>query len=194
MGHVPWSLRWWPGLAPLWQRGAVSGLVLALVFAALLNLTIATTWIWTEAVTAGVRWMAWGAVLAIWGGSAWAAAGWGRAEGPRPGPTSGALFQTAVSEYLQGNWLEAERVLRQLLGRNARDLEARLLLATLYRHTERLSEAAAELDRLATFDGSEAWEFEIGRERALLSGATAKRAEDGVSVPWTATVRRARAA
>lgn len=194
MGQVHWALRLWPGLAPLWQRGAFSGLVLALVFSALLNLTIATTWIWTEAVTTNVRWMAWGAVLAIWGGSAWAAAGWGRAEGPRSGPTSGALFQTAVSEYLQGNWLEAERVLRQLLQRNTRDLEARLLLATLYRHTERMSEASAELDRLATFDGSEAWEFEIGRERALLSEAAAKGTETGVSVPWIAAARRAQAA
>ena len=58
------------------------------------------------------------------------------------------LFREALSEYLQGSWFEAETILGRLLHLYPRDVEARLLLATLLRHTRRYQEALDQLDRL----------------------------------------------
>ena len=61
--------------------------------------------------------------------------------------------------------------MRGLLAENPRDLEAGLLLATLFRRTGRPREAETELNRLERYQGSEKWALEIGRERQLLHEA-----------------------
>ncbi len=185
MSKSRWAMRLWPGLVPLWERGSASGLCLALIFAAFLNLTILTTWVWTETVGPGVRWAAWGAVVAIWVSSAWAAQGWGKPPRSPNEPTAAAMFQSAMTEYLQQKWLDAEQQLRRLLARNQRDLEARLLLATLLRRTGRLSEARGELTRLQTFDGSDGWRWEIDREWDRLRQHSAEPpGETGAEAAW----------
>jgi hypothetical protein len=50
-----------------------------------------------------------------------------------------------------------------------RDAEALLQLATLQRHTERLEEAAASLDRLDRLDEAIRWQLEIAAERTQLA-------------------------
>ncbi|MCR4413284.1 MAG: tetratricopeptide repeat protein [Thermoguttaceae bacterium] len=72
---------------------------------------------------------------------------------------------------MKGNWFEAECLLSRILKRNPRDLEARLMLATLLRHTGRRDEAARQLDRLERFEGSGKWVLEISRERQQLQAA-----------------------
>ena len=59
-------------------------------------------------------------------------------------------------------------MLEQLVKADARDIEARLLLATLFRRTGRLEEARAALDKLSRSQGAEKWELEIQREQALI--------------------------
>jgi hypothetical protein len=63
-----------------------------------------------------------------------------------------------------------------LLRKNLRDLEARLMLATLLRHSGRVDEAKRQLDTLARFEGAGKWELEIQRERDLLSNTKQQKA------------------
>ena len=66
-------------------------------------------------------------------------------------------------------------MLEGLLRRNLRDLDARLMLATLLRHTGRLDEADATTRHAGAIEGAGKWELEMRRERELLAEAkTAK--------------------
>lgn len=164
-------LRLWPGGTLLWREGAWLGLMLAVGFAVLLDLALLTTWIWTDVVSSAVRDAAWVMIGAIW--LAWlvASARSPAADGLDPEP----LFQQAITEYLKGDWLAAQRLLERLLKYNAHDAEARLTLATLLRRTGRLDDAARQLDQLARQDAALKWAQEIIREQSLI---TRQRRED----------------
>ena len=107
----------------------------------------------------------------------WAAAvGWSirqcrrraRCRGRTPARDS---FAEALDHYLKGDYYQAEQILEGLLRRNVRDLDARLMLATLLRRTGRLDEAARQLDVLATIGRRGKWELEIEDERERLAEA-----------------------
>ena len=100
------------------------------------------------------------------------------------------LFPQALTEYLQGNWFPAEQTCRDLIRRRSDDVDARLLLATLLRHTERRTEARAELDALARFDGAAKWTLEIAHERRLLDEAERQTTEE-TTIPADPIIRRA---
>lgn len=169
-----WRLRWltllWPGLPQLWFAGAWSGLTMAIGFAALLDLGLLSSRIWTELLPAEARSAVW---LAI--GLSWVAAGavsfsWvARLEAAGHPTGQVELFELAREDYLKGHWFEAETALRQLLDRNVLDLQARLMLAGLLGRTGRGLEAKGELARLSRTDGAEAWRMEIARWRARLT-------------------------
>jgi hypothetical protein len=172
MHTTPWATYLWPGLPHIWSCGAWSGLFFAGVFAVLLNLGLATSLVWSELFTPGLRTLIWLGIGAFWVTSAVFSHRWHRQHpvGQRTGPTEND-FREALNHYLKGNWFEAEHVLTGLLRRNPRDLDAGLMLATLFRHTKRYREAQVSLDRLERFEGSEKWELEIRRERDLLRTA-----------------------
>ena len=167
-----WLTCCWPGLAELWLVGSWSALATAVGFAILLNLALAVSLVWTQLLTAEVRFALWTAVGSLWVFGVWTA--W-RTTLARPEP-DGDLFSRALGEYLQGNWFAAEALLEQLLKADARDIEAQLLLATLFRRTNRLQESRSLLDRVARSPGSERWGLEIRREKRLLD-ATPTRQE-----------------
>jgi len=174
MSRMRWAKYLWPGLAQLWNRGDGFGLAVAIGFAALLNLTLVASFIWTELFTPEVRNVSWVAVWLLWAGSAMVGYSW---DGWRASTRRSAEYDTfgeAQDHYLQGNWYQAQRTLERLLRKNPRDIDARLMLATLLRHTGRREEAAGQLDRLVQLDGSRKWELEIGRERQLLAKAQAQ--------------------
>lgn len=164
-----WLTCCWPGLAELWLVGSWSALATAVGFAILLNLALAVSLVWTQLLTAEVRFALWTAVGSLWVFGVWTA--W-RTTLARPEP-DGDLFSRALGEYLQGNWFAAEALLEQLLKADARDIEAQLLLATLFRRTARLQESRTQLDRLSRSPGSEKWLLEIQRERLLLDATPA---------------------
>ena len=136
---------------------------------------IAVSLVWTELAAPGVRNLVWTAVVLFWAGSATMAFRWDRrhAAGQRSDPDEDAIAP-ALDHYLKGNWFEAERILDGLLACNPRDLEAGLMLATMFRHTGRYEEAAGHLDRIERFEGCQKCEFEIRRERALLNETRGK--------------------
>jgi len=172
MGRTPWAIHLWPGFALVWKRGGWLALGWALAFAALVDFAIVATFIWTGLFPALVRKAAWMAVAVVWVGSALVDRWLGRGldssdETARPDDP----FREVVEQYVQGNWFETECLLADLLRRNPRDVDAGLMLATLYRHTGRLDEAVERLDHLQRLDEGAKWALEISRERRWLAEA-----------------------
>ena len=80
-------------------------------------------------------------------------------------------FREAQRMYLAGDWVATEQMLLKLLKEDARDVQARLMLATLWRRQGRLAEAVRQLDKLARLEAAEAWEHEIAGERYEIEAA-----------------------
>ena len=78
------------------------------------------------------------------------------------------LFLDARNQYFKGNWFEAESIINQILAESPHDIESRLLLLTLMRHTNHIEEALIEITNIQKWDEAKQWEFEIKRELELL--------------------------
>ena len=187
----------WPGLPQLWSQGTWSGLAVAVGFAILLNVLIVSTLVWTEWIGMNLWVGLWvgligsclvSAVADRYGTRTRLPLQSDRPRGSQVAPaetgqelaekTDGDLFRSCQAQYLQGNWYEAETQLVELLRGSPRDVEAQLLLATLYRHLERFDEAGRWLAGLERSEEAEGWIQEIRNERACLVRALA----DEVSV------------
>jgi len=172
MGRMPWVTYLWPGLTQVWRQGAWSALALAIGFAALLNLALASSLLWTELLPTSLRNAVWALVAVVWVVSVIAAWRWDGKQIAAANPARETdMFAVAQDHYLKGNWFETERVLLDLLQRNPRDWDAGLMLASLFRHTRRFDEARQALDRLERFEGFRKWRVEMNRERELLDAA-----------------------
>ncbi len=195
MRRTPWTACLWPGLAQLWPHGSWRGLALAVGAAVVLDALLLASFGWSELIGQNLRNTAWVVFAAAWA----VAVGWSIRQRRRQAALGGDAtscsagvsparaadhrfaavpaaapqdaFVEALDHYLKGDYYQAEQLLGGLLGRNARDLEARLMLATLMRHTGRAAEAAGQLDALGRLEGAEKWQFEIEEERQLLAEA-----------------------
>jgi hypothetical protein len=175
---MPWAMVLWPGLARIYSQGAWQGLAWAVGFTALVNLALVATFVHETLLPVPTRSVLWMALAVVWLVSFAGPSGWARkGKQARPLDPDDPRFQQALDHYLRANWFEAEKELKELLQEEPRDLDARLMLATLYRHTWRLDEAAEELEALGLFEGTEKWELEIHREWELLREARARQAE-----------------
>jgi hypothetical protein len=159
----------WPGLAALWWRGRWIGLLEATLFTAALNFLLVATFVWPEWFGKPWPMLGWMGVGTFWVLACWRSL----AELPalldgKPDAMSEALFSQAQTEYLKGNWYDAERLASQLLARRPRDAEGRLLLVSILRHAGRNQEAARVLTELERLDGARRWMLEIGSERRQL--------------------------
>jgi tetratricopeptide (TPR) repeat protein len=184
---LPRIAYFWPGLPQLWLRGSWAGLVIAVGFTALVNVLILATcvfhaWLPLEQVLGG-----YGVVAASWLAGWWqyrrqasdevaatvdgeesSAAGFSDGRGPTVGLASEPreqLYREAQQVYLRGDWVAAEQVLLKLLKLDDRDAEARLMLATLWRHQGRHREAVRQLDKLSRLEAADPWQYEIAVER-----------------------------
>lgn len=163
----------WPGLPRLWRHGSLVGLFEALTFAMLLQVAIVTTVIWPETIGLTPRVVVWFCVVGFW--LIFAARAFSHSlvilSGGFAADTTAEredLFRQAQREYLRGEWFQSERLLNELLGLDAGDSDARLLLATLHRHVGRWDAAKEELDRLDLTPNGDKWRFEILQERLSL--------------------------
>lgn len=172
MYTLSWITCLWPGLPRLWWRGDGKALLGALAFAAAVNLGLVSSLVWSDSLPTWLLTAGWIAIGVIWIGCV--VHGWRSLPILRgaTGPAKEDLFIRAQAEYLNRHWLEAEELLHELLAQQDQDAEARLMLATLYRHTGRLAEAGECLQRLARMDGGQRWGLEIARERRLLQVET----------------------
>lgn len=171
----PVLLCGWPGLPGLWFRGQMSSLLVAIGFSILLNLALVSSFVWPWALGETFPFVAWPMIFLIWGTSSWVA--YNGLTDVMSVPTSekvadperpDTLFIQAQREYLGGHWEEAEALLARQIENSPRDIESRLLMATLFRHTRRLNLAREQITSLQRFDEAFEWEFEIDRERQLI--------------------------
>ncbi len=165
------SMFLWPGLHRLWRRGDWLSLVMSIGFGALLNLALVGTFVWPAWIGEQFSSIIWPLLILIWGLSYWSVSHDIRhalAASPppaRPAISQDTLFIQAQREYLNRNWFEAERLIRRRLQLWPRDAAARLLLVGILRQSGRLDGAQHELELLAGYDESQAWTYEIQRER-----------------------------
>ena len=175
MNRGPLILCGWPGLPGLWYRGNMSSLLIAVAFSILLNLALVSSFLWPRSLGEIFPIVAWPVILLIWVASALITyknlpdlMSVGTKTALSDSRQSDTLFIQAQREYLGGHWSEAEALLKRCLLGSPRDIEARLLLATLLRHSRRLPEAADELNNIHKYDESANWIFEIRREQKLI--------------------------
>ncbi len=173
------SMAWWPGLTNLWYRGEIYSLAIALLFAALFNIALLATLIWPEWPT--VVCSAWSfpigfalwfvrslwvllSFVAIWTfGASFFSTSMIRAS--LPSVECDNLLAVAQSDYLRGQYFEAEATLHRILSTGHEDVEAALLLASILRRTGRFRQALDCLERLERLDRARLWNSEIAAER-----------------------------
>jgi cytochrome c-type biogenesis protein CcmH/NrfG len=80
-------------------------------------------------------------------------------------------FSEARSHYLQGQWNEAEGLLTDMLAIDPRDPPALLLLAGLYRNTQRLEAAGLLIREMKKLESSETWWLEVQTEERRIESA-----------------------
>jgi hypothetical protein len=168
---MPWAVYLWPGLPQLSREGSWTALIVAIGAAALLNGMLLGSYVWSDLIAPDLRIICWTLLGITWTFSAGVSTWSDRRQEARRHDEEGDFFQEAIEEYLKGNWFEAERALGRLLRRNSHDLEARLMLATLLRHTKRFDESTRQLNFLVRLDGASRWAHEIRREGELLTEA-----------------------
>jgi hypothetical protein len=139
-------------------------------------LALVSSFLWQEPLGTTFPLVAWPVIFSVWTFSAFIA--YRRLPDLMAVPTSekvatevhpDTLFIQAQGEYLRGHWEEAMGLLVRQTQRNPRDVESRLLMATLFRHSRDFERAKIELVEMQKFDEAIEWEFEIGRERELLA-------------------------
>jgi tetratricopeptide (TPR) repeat protein len=169
-------------------------LALAVGFTALANLLAVTALVWTEWLPSRLKWIGGAALAVIWL-LAWieSRADWRRwlsewsEDETQPAGDASQLsdewFRDAQRAYLAGDWVLAEKTLLKLLKQEPRDAEARLLLATLWRHEGRTEAAGRELDRLERLETAAPWEYEIACERERICASCVVKLPTELSAP-----------
>jgi len=159
----------WPGLPGLWWDANWVGLVVAFAFAGLLNFLLLASFIWSRPLASPYLFLGWGFAGLFWAVATGEAirSHRGRSAGSK-GLADEALFLQAQREYLRCHWFKAEQLLLAMLDSHPADADARLMLATLYRRTNRPNLAGRELDLLRRSNGYDKWQTEIEQEDLLL--------------------------
>jgi hypothetical protein len=153
----------------LWLRGDLSGLLTAIAFTGILQAALVSTFVWDELISTGFRVCLWATLGCIWLVTAIASVRRTPFRLGSPHDESvDALFREAQSEYLKGNWFQAEALLERVLRHNSEDVDARLMLVGLYRQIKRFGEATGQLDLAERDDITGKWQLEIKRERERL--------------------------
>jgi hypothetical protein len=177
MRRMPRTTYLWPGLPQVWAYGSWAGLAVAIGVAVVLDVLLLVSFGWSELLGPNWRTALWAVFGAAWiGASLWSLRDCRRRTVVGSPDPNADTFAEALGDYLRGDYYQAEHVLESLLRRNLRDVDARLMLATLLRRTGRLDEATQQLDTLARFEGAGKWELEIRRERELLAEVKTRKA------------------
>lgn len=160
------GMAWWPGLLNLWYRGEIYSLAVAVLFATILNIALLGTLVWPEWLSPWfVRTL--GGLLAFAGLWSFATSFFSTSvvHPSLPSVECDRLFEEAQSDYLKGQYFEAEATLHRILGAGTEDVEAAFLLACVLRRTGRFRQALDCLERLERLDNSRYWKDEIADER-----------------------------
>jgi len=161
----------WPGFGRAWALRRWDGLALAVGFGIALTGAVIATFVANQwlpvAAASSIASVGWLLVIGLWAlGLAWLKRDWPRlsamADASLREQVEG-LFREAQHEYLEGHWIDTEWLIRRLLKRAPADVEARLLLASVQRRSNRLVEAKKTLVELKGVAGDK-WRLEIEME------------------------------
>jgi hypothetical protein len=168
----------------LWRRGDWWALLTAIGFAAVLNGALVCTFAWPAWLPAWVTFFGWILIAILWASLVWHEFHCLPALRGGQDAAAASLLAKAQQEYLKRDWFETEVLLQRVLRDDRDDVDARLMLATLYRHTGRLEEADETLSQLERMEGAGKWKLEISRERNLISelGSKSETDRDGCPV------------
>jgi predicted Zn-dependent protease len=150
-------------------------------FSGWVNGLLAVTLVWYELASSSVKWAGWVAAFGTW--FVLAVRAW-RNLPKRQGQNATQVqndtrqdgnaedaYPAAVNHYLKRNYVEAERLLANLIVANPRDVPAGLLRATIWRKSERPEDSRRELERLMRLEAATQWQLEIEREINYLENA-----------------------
>ncbi len=164
-------LSLWPGLPQVWTGQEVLGLILAILFAATLNLAIVTQCVWTELFAPG--WSSFFVALAV---TTWMAAlgytcWWLWCCHPdRYRLDIDRLYREANDLYLQGRWNEARRRFEQILAMDETDADALMQLGSLFVRTDQPTLARRAFRQCLELEGGSKWRWEIEQALFRLDG------------------------
>jgi hypothetical protein len=165
---------WWPGLPSLWLRGDFLSVVCAMGFAMLLNTTLLGTFCWPRLFDDQMLPLLQVATLSWWiGAGIWSF--WkfplSIAAEARAQSNWDDVFVEAQDEFLRGHFAEAGHLVRRIIAILPNHVEARLLLVSILRKTERWTELRDQLIDIERYDAAAVWRFEIAREWEWLEQA-----------------------
>lgn len=165
----------WPGLAAAWYRGNTTSLAIAIFSTWIFSLLLLASFVWSQWIPVIALRSLWLLSIVVWFGamlrSQWQFARLMQVSKPLEAKDNFLLAQT---DYLSGNWFEAEAKLLQILHDFPRDAESQLLLVGVLRHTRRFRPALRRLAHLETLDSAARWRYEILRERAIIESRIAE--------------------
>ncbi|MDR0336680.1 MAG: hypothetical protein LBI18_06275 [Planctomycetaceae bacterium] len=160
----------WPGYRGIVQYGHWTFLVIALLFGLLLDVLLLANFYWTAIITNGQRNILliifFGAWFGLFAMAMLQSRFWNTLAKT---DENDKMFREAILLYLRGDWFGVESLILPLIKKNPRDIEIHLMLATLYRHTQRSDEALAILDKLCLFEKAGHWFAEMETERRLIA-------------------------
>ncbi|MDR2117522.1 MAG: hypothetical protein LBP87_14190 [Planctomycetaceae bacterium] len=165
----------WPGYRGIVQYGHWTFLIIALLFALLLDGVLIANFYWTAMITTSQRNILLIVFFIAWFGLFTVAVLRSQfLNAISKTDEKDTIFREAISFYLRGDWFGAESLILPVLKKNPRDIEILLLLATLYRHTQRYNEALEILDKLSLFENANHWFPEMETERKLIAEESAE--------------------
>ncbi len=178
----------WPGLPEMWFRGQLAALPAAVTFALAVNFLLVARFIYPEWLAPLLVKLACWAAVGVWIYCvAKSVQRLPEVVSPRAASDLPDRFAEAHVQYLRGHWVEAEALLSDCLEIESRDPPALLLLAGVYRHTNRLAAAANLLDQLERLERGDYWWLELQDERKRLqrfeAAAAEQPAEDAAEPP-----------
>lgn len=155
----------WPGLPELWWRGRLSGLPLAIGFAFGFNSLLVLRHLLPSWLNPSLVSAAWWLGIVFW--LVWVVRQireLPRLIAPRSVVDEPDVFPEANQAYLRGDWKLAEKHLLKVLGIEPRDPPALLLLAGVYRHTDRPKNAEVLLAEMCRLESCDHWQIEMDAE------------------------------
>jgi len=156
-------------LPQIWSGQDVLGIILAVLFAATLNLAVVARFIWTESFAPG--WSLFFAALATitWLTSLGYTLWWIWLYHPeRHRGEIDRLFREAIESYMQGRWNEARRRFERILTMDETDADALMQLGTLYVRTNQPALARRSFRQCLEMEGGAKWRWEIQQVLARL--------------------------
>lgn len=166
-------------MAALWVRPTLMGWLGSAATAVVFHLALAATILWPEWLSPQERMLVWIALGVAWlSGVAWSYQFLRREEARQHRRPAEDRFPAATEAYLRGNLAAAESLVREILRECPRDVEAALLLATIWRRREQFDAAEKLLRNLARLDLAIPWLWDIERELLRIQKSREEKADE----------------